>query len=211
MRAVVVTVAAWACATAFADEAANQHLLAGVRAFRASQFELALSELQQAGGATDLSLYLGPTLYKLGRLDEARLVLAALHRSGRSDAVADYYLGMTWYRLGLLQLARSLFARIDARDAGPKLADGAARFVAEIDRHPTLGVGLDQLLAAAEALAPSDPRRALDAAEEAFLRAPRGGAERRRAAALLVRIGPAAGRDEIAAAATSEAAPALRR
>jgi hypothetical protein len=162
-----------------AGEIRIQHLLAGVRAFRAAQFEAALAEftlVQQRGGAPDLPVYLGPTLYKLNRCDEARLVLAALRRSGRSDAVSDYYLAMSYYRIGLLQLAREVFAHLDVQDAGPKLAAGATRFIAEIDHAAAKGAEVDRWLATAEALERDDAARALDAAEEAFLRAERGSA-----------------------------------
>src|SRR5260370_14096507 len=132
---------------------ANAHLLAGVRAFRAQSYELALAEfhqVEQAGGTPDLALYLGPTLYKLGRFDDARLVLARAHRAGSIDSVAEYYLGLTYYRLGLWRLARVVFATLDRNQAGPKLAEGAARFVAEIDRRPSATADAAPPLTAAE-------------------------------------------------------------
>ncbi len=202
----VVVVLLLSAATADA-QTVDPHLLAGARAFRAQQYAAALEEfriVERAGGTPDLALYLGPTLYKLGRIDEARLVLARAHRAGGADAVSEYYLGLCWYRLGLVRLARQLFAALDPREAGPKLAEGAARFVAAIDARP---VAAAPLVAAAEALAARDPLAALDAAEEAWLRAPAASVERGRAAAIIRRLGNIAGNDPIAAQAASE--PAL--
>lgn len=189
----------------------TEHLLAGVRAFRAGRFDTALVEfrrVEQSGGATDLALYLGPTLYKLDRLEEARVVLAAYHRSGARDSVADYYLGLSYYRLGFLRLARETFLALDVHEAGPKLAEGARRFVAEIDRQATDGVDLSPLLAAAERLGNVEPSRALDAAEEAFLRARPETPERKRAAALISRFKDSASHDRVAHLARDEAASA---
>jgi tetratricopeptide (TPR) repeat protein len=183
----------------------DPHLLSGARAFRAQQYATALEEfriVERAGGTPDLALYLGPTLYKLGRIDEARSVLARAHRAGTADAITDYYLGLCWYRLGLVRLARQLFAGLDPREAGPKLADGAARFVAEIDGRPTAAAA--PLVAASESLLARDPVAALDAAEEAWLRSPVASAERGRAAALIRRLGSVAGHDAIATQAASE-------
>jgi tetratricopeptide (TPR) repeat protein len=186
----------------------DPHLLAGARAFRAQQYTTALEEfriVERAGGTADLALYLGPTLYKLGRIDEARLVLARAHRAGTADAVSNYYLGLCWYRLGLVRVARQLFVTLDPREAGPKLADGAARFVAEIDARPMAAAA--PLVVTSEALATRNPIAALDAAEEAWLRAPAASAEHGRAAALIRRLAPVAGNDAIATQALSE--PAL--
>ncbi len=192
-------------ATTSRADGVNEHLLAGARAFRAQRYDVALAEfrlVERAGGAPDLAIYLGPTLYKMGRLDEARQVLGRAHRSGSIDAVAEYYLGLSWYRLGLVRLARSVFASIDARDAGPKLAEGAAHFVADIDARAA-ATATTPLLDVADMLERSQPMAALDQAEEAFLRARVGSPERLRAAALIVRIG-AADRDAIARQAASE-------
>jgi tetratricopeptide (TPR) repeat protein len=204
MRAFVVLVLLLASTVARAD-GADAHLLAGARAFRAQQYDAALAEFRQverAGGAADLALYLGPTLYKLGRFDEARQVLARAHRRGGTDAVAEYYLGLTWYHLGLVRLARSVFVGLDARDVGPKLAEGASRFVADLDARAAAAGAVLPLLSAAEMAEPSQPAVALDAAEEAFLRAAPGSPERNRAAALVARMGGSG--DSIARQASAE-------
>jgi tetratricopeptide (TPR) repeat protein len=189
----------------------TEHLLAGVRAFRAGRFDSALVEfrqVEQLGGASDLALYLGPTLYKLDRLQEARAVLAAYHRTGARDPVADYYLGLSYYRFGFLRLARETFLALDAHEAGPQLAEGARRFVAEIDRYATRGVDVSPLLTAAERLSNIEPSFALDVAEEAFLRAMPETPERKRAAALIGRFDAPILYDRVAHLARDEAASA---
>jgi tetratricopeptide (TPR) repeat protein len=209
MRARLVVVALVLAGVAARADGVDGHLLAGARAFRAQQYETALGEFQKVektGGAPDLALYLGPTLYKLGRVDEARQVLARMHRHGPVDAVADYYLGLCWHRLGLLRLARTVFAAVDAGDAGPKLAAGAARFVADIDAHVAATASSAPWLAAAETLERAQPLVALDDAEEAFLRAPVGSPERARAAAIIGRLGDGDS-DLIARQAAAELAP----
>jgi FimV-like protein len=171
-------------------------LLDGVRAFRGDRFDEALvhfRDVERRGGAPDLALYLGPTLYKLGRYAEAQAVLARQHRRGPRDAVADYYLALTYHRLGLTQLARRVFAGLDAREAGPRLAEGAARFVAAIDARVPSPAELPRLLAQADTDDPARAAAALDAAEEALLRATPGSPERLRAATLVARQALAAG------------------
>ncbi len=115
---------------------AGGHLLAGAKHFRASRFEAALVEfrlIERAGSPPpDLGLYLGPTLYKLGRLAEAIEAFATLPASS-SEPLADYYHGLAAYDLKLYRRAREQFARV-AKDGGPKLGGSAARFIAEIDR-----------------------------------------------------------------------------
>jgi tetratricopeptide (TPR) repeat protein len=192
---------------AAADNAIEAHLLAGARAFRAQKYEAALAEfreVERAGGTPDLPLYLGPTLYKAGRIDEARVVLDRMHRSGQTDAVAEYYLGLCWYRLGLVRLARALFSTIDSAAAGPKLAEGASRFIADIDARSIAPASVASLLATAETLEHAQPAAALDDAEEAFLRAPPGLPERMRAASLVVRLSAIAGTDDVVRRAAAE-------
>jgi tetratricopeptide (TPR) repeat protein len=208
MRARLVAALLLLGAAAVRAQGVDAHLLAGARAFRAQQYDTALAEfrkVEQASGAPDLPLYLGPTLYKLGRYDEARQVLGRAHRNGSADAVAEYYLGLSWYRLGLVRLARGVFFALDAREAGPKLAEGAARFVADIDARAGAATATLPLLSAAETLEHSLPLVALDDAEEAFLRAAAGSPERARAAALVARLGPPS--DPIVRQAAAEPAP----
>lgn len=199
MRHVLVNaiLVALSCA-ALADTGAETtaRLLEGVRAFRSDRYEEALSrfrEVERDGGASDLALYLGPTLFKLGRYREAEVILARQHRAGPRDAVAEYYLGLTYHRLGLLRLARAVFATIDVRDAGPKLAEGAARFIAAIDARQLPTAELARLLDEADTADPARANEALDAAEEALLRATPGSPERARAALLVARLAVNAG------------------
>ena len=112
------------------------HLLAGARHFRAGRFTAALVEfrlVERAGSPpADLGLYLGPTLYKLGRLAEAVEAFSTLPGAS-SDPLADYYHGLAAYDLKLYLRARVAFTRVE-RSGGPKLGGSAARFLAEIER-----------------------------------------------------------------------------
>ena len=112
-----------------------RHLLAGVRAFQQGRYEDALVELRVVARApdapADLAFYLGPTLYKLGRHDEA---LAVFVRSrAPADALTEFYLGQTYYQLRLYRKARAVFARQRTRGLGPALDEAAARYVAAVD------------------------------------------------------------------------------
>ncbi len=119
------------------------HLLAGARHFRAGRFEAALVEfrlVERAGAPpADLGLYLGPTLYKLGRLAESVEAFATLPPTA-ADPLADYYQGLAAFDLKLYRRARASFARV-IRDGGPKLAGSARRFLSEIDHVFSRPVG----------------------------------------------------------------------
>lgn len=168
-------------------------LLQGVRAFRADRYEEALVLFREAERAgvheTDLAIYLGPTLFKLGRFPEAREVLGRAHRAGSPDPVAEYYLGLTYYRLGLVRLAREVFLGLDRAAAGPKLAEGSARFIAAIEAMGGGEADVTRLLARAEAAPPALAGEALDDAREALLRARPGSPEAARASELVLWLG----------------------
>ena len=126
------------CVAARADapsSSTGRHLLAGVRAFKAGQYEDAYVELQVVARAkdapADLAFYLGPTLYKLARYHEALEVFVTSHAP--ADVLTDFYLGETYYQLKLYRKARALFVGLRARGLGPVLDDGAARYVEAID------------------------------------------------------------------------------
>jgi tetratricopeptide (TPR) repeat protein len=186
--------------TARADVTAE--LLRGARAFRAGRYVEALEHFQsaeRAGPVADLALYMGPTFYKLGRFEEALAMLSRMRRTGTRDAVAEYYLGLCRERLGLLVLARQVFAELDREAAGPRLAEGATRFLADIERRTAAATGgAAALLARAEALASGRPNAALDFAEEALLRSPAGAAERPRAALRLAELAVTTGQPLVA-------------
>lgn len=119
-----------------ADDAAGpRHLLQGVRAFKAERYEEALVELRMAArgpnAPADLAFYLGPTLYKLHRYDEALAVFVTSRAT--PDALTDFYLGQTYYQLRLFRKARAVFAQLRARGLGPALEDAAGRYVSLID------------------------------------------------------------------------------
>jgi tetratricopeptide (TPR) repeat protein len=111
------------------------HLLDGVRHFREGRYAEALVEfrvIEKAPDAPpDLAFYLGPTLYKLGRFEEALKVFV---RAPERDALTDFYLGQTYYQLKLYRKAREVFVALRSRGLGPKLAEAAGRYVAEVDR-----------------------------------------------------------------------------
>lgn len=141
MRALCVAVLIGLCATAYGQgEAASsttpRHLLAGVRAFKAAHYEEALVELKivsrAADAPDDLAFYLGPTLYKLGRYQDALDVF--LGSMVARDTLTDFYLAQTYYRLALYRSARSVFADLRTRGLGPALDAAAGEYVAEIDR-----------------------------------------------------------------------------
>lgn len=144
MRALCVAVLIGLCATAYgdgeatrsADSSTPRHLLAGVRAFKAQHYEEALVELKIVARATDapddLAFYLGPTLYKLGRYQDALDVF--LGSKASRDTLTDFYLAQTYYRLALYRSARGVFADLRTRGLGPALDAAAAEYVAEIDR-----------------------------------------------------------------------------
>ncbi len=124
------------CADARADDSSTpRHLLAGVRAFKDGRYEEALVELRIVAHASDapadLAFYLGPTLYKLGRYNEALAAFAASH--AMPDALTEFYLGETYYQLQLYRKARALFAALRTRGLGPALDDAAGRYVAAVD------------------------------------------------------------------------------
>ena len=119
-------------------------LLDGVRAFRAEQFESALQifhRVERFGPRADLGMYRGMALHKLGRHAEALAEFRVARRAGISESVADYYDAVSCYRLGLHERARDGFAALldpqthkGSPPLGPRLREGAARFVAALDR-----------------------------------------------------------------------------
>ena len=114
----------------------SSHLRNGVKAFQAADYPRALQEFEAVARAADappdLSFYLGPTLYKLGRYQDA---LAAFIAAGPpADALARFYLGQTYYQLRLYRKARDVFMGLRARGLGPRLGAAADEYVALIDR-----------------------------------------------------------------------------
>ncbi|MBV8756001.1 MAG: hypothetical protein JO257_01920 [Deltaproteobacteria bacterium] len=143
MRALCVAVLIGLCATAYgqggaapASSTTPRHLLAGVKAFKAQHYEEALVELRivarAADAPDDLAFYLGPTLYKLGRYQDALGVF--LGSKASRDTLTEFYLAQTYYRLALYRSARAVFVDLRTRGLGPALDAAAGEYVAEIDR-----------------------------------------------------------------------------
>lgn len=154
------------------DGATARHLLLGVHAFKAERYAEALVELRLVARApdapVDLAFYLGPTLYKLQRYDEA-LAVFTVSRADR-DALTDFYLGQTYYQLRLYRKARAVFAELRARGLGPALHDAAGRYVAAVDatyRTPPTAASIDYYLAEGLERAAADPIVAAEYLDEA--------------------------------------------
>lgn len=124
-----------------ADSGTQEELLRGVRAFRAERYEEALITfrlLQGGRSVPEIGFYMGITLHKLNRHREALVAFRGARRAGLREPVGEYYQALSCYRLGLLARARQGFASLlsptpGAPDAGPRLREGAGRFVQRID------------------------------------------------------------------------------
>jgi tetratricopeptide (TPR) repeat protein len=121
--------------TLAAAEPTPARLLDGVRAFQARDYVAALADFEAVArrpdAPPDLAFYLGPTLYKLGRYQDALAVFLAAR--GPGDALDGFYLGQTYYQLGLYRKARTTFAALRKGGLGPRLAAAAETYVALID------------------------------------------------------------------------------
>ena len=149
-----------------------RHLLQGVRAFKAERYDEALVELRMVARAPDapanLAYYLGPTLYKLQRYDEALRVFVG--SSAARDALTDFYLGQTCYQLRLFRKARTVFGELRASDLGPALREAAGRYLAIVDavyRAPPPVGSIDYYLGEGLARAAGDPVVAAEYLDEA--------------------------------------------
>jgi tetratricopeptide (TPR) repeat protein len=174
MRALCVAIAVLvAGAELRADDTTTvRHLLLGVRAFKAERYDEALVELRlvarRPDAPADLAFYLGPTLYKLGRHDEALAVFAGSRAA--PDALTDFYRGQTYYQVRLYRKARAVFAALRARGLGPALDDAAGRYIAAVDAAyqvpPTSGA-VDHYLAQGLERAVASPAVAAEYLDEA--------------------------------------------
>jgi FimV-like protein len=180
VRAIIVAIMLAAGAPAVADDVkpptqlskTPAHLLAGVRAFKAGQYEAALVELRVVAHApdapADLAFYLGPTLYKLGRYREALVVFATSRAA--PDALTDFYLGETYFQLTLYRKARGVFAGLRSRGLGPALDEAAGRYVDMVDlayRAAPEVATIDAYLDGGLALVASEPVVAAEFLDEA--------------------------------------------
>jgi hypothetical protein len=154
------------------DSATARHLLQGVRAFKAERYDEALVELRvvarAADAPADLAYYLGPTLYKLRRYDEALAVFVASRAA--PDALTDFYLGQTYYQLRLFRKARSVFTELRARGLGPALDEAAGRYLSLVDatyQAPPPAGSIDYYVSEGVARAASAPAVAAEYLDEA--------------------------------------------
>jgi hypothetical protein len=112
--------------------AADEHLLAGARAFRDGRFAEALVEFRVAQrlGSPDAASYAAASLVKLDRPEEAIQAFGGVEGPGR-DALMDYYRALACHEARLYLCADRLLAALAER-AGPRIADQAARMRAAI-------------------------------------------------------------------------------
>lgn len=173
MRAlcIAIVVLGW-CAELRADSSTPRHLLQGVRAFKAGRYDDALVELRlvarAADAPADLAFYLGPTLYKLKRYEEALVVFATSRAA--PDALTEFYRGETCYQLRLYRKARAVFEALHTRGLGPALDEAAARYIAAVDaayKLPPATGSIDYYLAQGLELAGGDPVLAAEYLDEA--------------------------------------------
>jgi tetratricopeptide (TPR) repeat protein len=162
-----------ASASARADETSTaRHLLAGVRAFKAEHYDVALVELRVVARApdapADLAFYLGPTLVKLGRHREAIAVFVT--SLAERDGLTAFYLGEAYYGLKLYRKSRAVFVGLRARGLGPVLDEAANRFIEAIDAAyvtSPVEATIDAYIAQAAELAAADPVVAAEIYDEA--------------------------------------------
>jgi hypothetical protein len=111
---------------------ADEHLLAGARAFREARYAEALVEFRvaQGLGAPDAARYAAVALVKLGRPEEAIEAFGGLDGHG-PDALVDYYRAVAAFEARLYIAADRLLATIADR-AGPRIGEQVARMRADI-------------------------------------------------------------------------------
>lgn len=115
---------------------ADEHLLAGARAFRAEQYAAALVEFRVAekmDGSGEAAWYAAATLQKLGRAEDAVEAFAAAARGGPKlhDSLLDYYRALACYDARLYLCADRLLAELDGK-SGPRIEEQARRARANI-------------------------------------------------------------------------------
>ncbi len=120
---------------------AEEHLLAGARAFREARYDAALVEFRvaRALGASDAAGYAAASLVMLGRAEEAVEAFGAAHE-GSDDALLGYYRAIACHDARLYLCADRLLGEVGER-AGPRIAEQARRtraaIAAELSREPS--------------------------------------------------------------------------
>jgi tetratricopeptide (TPR) repeat protein len=122
--------------TAQAGSAADEHLLAGARHFRAGQFDEALVEFKVArklAAGTEAGWYVAATLVKLERAEEALEAFweAETEAPAAGDALLRYYQALACYQARMYLCADRLLAGVGER-SGPRIGEQAARIRAQI-------------------------------------------------------------------------------
>ncbi len=158
---------------------ADEHLLAGARAFREGQYESALVEFRVAEGlgSADARAYAGATLVKLDRPDDA-LDAFGFDDGPAHDSLLDFYRALACYEARLYLSADRLLASLGDR-VGPQVAGQAAKIreqiAVELSKEPT-HIDIDWYLERCAALASSSRK----AAAVAYCREAAAFAERRK-------------------------------
>jgi hypothetical protein len=116
-----------------APSAADEHLLAGAKAFRAGRYADALVEFKVAeklGAGADARSYAAATLVKLDRPEDALEVFGLVQTT---DAVTEFYRALACYQARLFVCADRLLEASMAR-FGPRVATEAAALRTEIQK-----------------------------------------------------------------------------
>ena len=120
---------------AFADPSADQHMLAGARAFQAEKFAEALVEFRVAERLGDAGAvwYVAASLSKMGRAEDAvvEFTRAEAASPDERDGLLDYYHALACYEARLYSCADRLLASV-GEDAGPRIAAQAAKVRADL-------------------------------------------------------------------------------
>ena len=153
--------------------ASESHLIAGAEAFRAETYEKALVEFRvaEALGSSEASWYVGASLLKLGRAEDAieAFVLAERSNHSATDALLDVYRGQACYAAQLLLCADRWFESAGAR-AGPRLTPQLKALRSAIGdalQKGQIDPAIDRLLDRAGAVQATRPALAFAFAEEA--------------------------------------------
>lgn len=179
------------CARAWASPQADEHLLAGAKAFRAERYADALVEFRVAetlGAGPGARYYIAASLQKLGRAEEAVEAFAYAEETAphERDALLDYYHALACYDVKLYTCADRLLSAVGER-SGPRIGDMAAQvrksLAPLLAAAPTPGNTDWYLAHATEAQRANRPRLAKAFLEEAVALASRDPSHHREAEA----------------------------
>lgn len=167
----------------------ESHLVAGAEAFRAESYEKALVEFRvaEALGSSEAAWYVGASLLKLGRAEDAIEAFVVAERSNRAatDALLEVYRGQACYASQLLLCADRWFESAAAR-AGPRLAaqlKALRTAIRDAVQSGQVEPAIDRLLQRAGAVQSTRPALAFAFAEEAAALATRSPTRHRQAEA----------------------------